>query len=317
MPETIVNLLSRFDTSRYKTVVLISFAFFFVCLRTLLEVTSAGLVDRGDLLLSLFVSIQYILWFISTFLMILVCFRYIAKTPVAHLPYLLLSSVVLLIPIFSVLLLGEHAQFVFLSYKDPGLFKSILSLMYFSPTNHHMFYEALLLVVGVPSVAYFFCRDVVRSVMTMFCVYGFLIFIQAFLYVCSVEMCVFVAKSDIPISIFLCFYTIVLAAGWLAVLLLPELRRYLSSEDTIFTQANVVWALLCFVPYAAVSMLMSTYLIDLLFMFASYFIFFYTLLFLFAHAGDRELRGLNTYLGIFAALVFSTFALTVYQFFFS
>jgi len=303
------------ERSRYKVLGLICFAAFFICLRVLLEAISSGLFMKSDKILIAFVCIQYLLWFGSTYLMVLACFRYVARVPLRLAVYLLLSTVILLIPILSAALVGAHTQFVFLSYNDPGVLQSIATLMYTSPVNHNLFYEIVLVVIGVPIIAYFFCRDILRSLATLVCIYGALAFIQAFLYVCSVQQCVFVVGSDIPISIFLCFYSIVLTGGWIGVLFFPELREHLSADDTIFTQTNLMHAFVLIIPYGIVAMLMSGNAIDLAFLFLSYFISFYAGLFIYKHWREKSLLGLNAFLAIYEGLILATFALTCFRFF--
>ena len=270
---------------------------------------------RSDKILVAMVSIEYLLWYVSTFLILLACFRYIARAPLKSVVYVLLSTVILVEPVFAASLAGAQAQFAFLSYNDPDLFKSIASLMYFSTTNHHMFYELLLMAIGVPIIAYFFCRNIARSVMTWVCAYLSMIFLNFFVYICSVPICVFAVDSDIPISIFLCFYAIVFTGGCTYLFLFPEFRRYMYVDNTIFTQANAFWAILFFIPYGIVGFLMSGYFFDLLFLFLSYFIFFYIALFLYKHWKERELIGLNTFLAIYELLILATFALTAFRFF--
>lgn len=247
--------------------------------------------------------------------MILVFFRYVARAPLQTVVYILLSAGALLVPILSASLAGIQTQFMYLSYHDPDLFKSVASLMYLSPTNHHMFYELLLLVVGVPVIAYLFCRDITRAAMTLICVYGALIFIQAFVFVCSLPVCVYVTDSDVPIAIFLCFYSIVVICAWTAAFLFPEIREYAAADKTVFTQSNIFWALAFFIPYGAVAMLMSGYLIDLFLMSASYFVCFYTTMFLFKHWRQPQLLGLNTFFALYDLLMLATFGLTALTFF--
>ena len=315
MRDLLYNVYSNFERSTYKVAVLVCYAAFFMCLRVLLETMSTGLFMRSDKVLVAMVSIEYLLWYISTYLILLACFRYIARVPLSRAVYVLLSTVILLEPVFAASLAGAKAQFSFLSYNDPDLFKSIVSLMYFNAANHHMFYELLLMAIDVPLIAYFFCRSVVRSILTWVCAYLSIIFLNFFVYFCSVAICAFVVDSDIPISIFLCFYAIVFAGACICLFLFPELRRYWYADNTIFTQASAFWALLFFIPYGIVGMLMSGYFFDLLFLFASYVIFFYVSLFLYKHWKEKSLLGLNTFLAIYGGLILTTFVLTAFRFF--
>jgi hypothetical protein len=303
------------DRSVYTYPALVVFAFFFMFLRTVLETISTGLFFNTDKILVAMVCIQYLLWYLSTFLMILACFRYVGGFKLRQLPYLLLSSVILLIPVIAAGLAHEPSGFIYLSYRDPDVWKSIASLMYLNHANHYMFYELLALVVGVFAITYAYSRDAARSLWTTVSVYGALIFIQAFLPVCSVERCIFVADSDIPISIFLCFYSAVPVAGWLYALFYPELQEYLRSEESIFTQTTFANALLLFIPYGVVALLMSGYLVDLFFLASTYFLCFYACLFLYRHGKDPRLLVLNVFLGIWAALMLTAFFLTCWRFF--
>jgi hypothetical protein len=280
-----------------------------------LETVRADLFSQSDNLLTAFVNLQYVFWFLSTYLMIFACFRYVAGADPRRALYLALSAPVLLIPIIAAALSGTQTEFLFLSYSDPDLWSSLASLMYFSSANHNLFYEIVLIAVVMPCIAFLFCRNILRSLATFVCFYLSLAFVQAFLYVCSAPRCVFVVESDIPISIFVCYYCIVFVTGWLLIFLYPEFEEYRKSDSSIFTQGNFTLALLLAVPFGIVAFLMSGYLIDLLFLFGSYFSCFYVMLFMLRTWKDKRLIGLNTFLGIWSALMIITFFLTCWRFF--
>lgn len=284
-----------------------SVAIIFILLRIGSELLSARLFGELDNVPVVLLVIQWSLWYSGTIIATLACFRHIGQVPLRKAYYLLLGTPLTVLPIVIGILRGTGTPFAYLSYHEPGLLLSVATLMYASPTNHYMFYEFLIIAIVVPIVTYLFTRRILRSVATALGMYLALIFAQGFIYLCSDPgQCVFGVGSGIPIYVFLCLYLTATVAGWLCVLLWPELRRYMQAGDTVFTQQNFAIALLLSIPYAMAALRITGYFFDLLFLLLAYFIFFYALLFLWKNWRGKRLLGLNLFLGIYSLLIMAT-----------
>ena len=304
------NSYLRIEHSEYKAAILVCAAVFFIAVRVVFEIfhSSIFLTDKNLLLLVAVQSCIWLsLWYSSCFVMGLVWFRYIAKAPLGRALYIVLAAVGLWVPIVNVGLVGAQIHFTFLSYSDPTLLASVLSLMYLSPINHYMFNEFWVMAIGILVVAYRFSGSIIRSLVTTLCIYLSLIFVQAFIYICSEALCVFVVKSSIFNPIFICFYFAVLLCVWLCVLLFPELRAYAHAPTSIFTKAHATGAFLFLILCTLVNFLISSYFFDLLFLLLVEGIFFYVYLFLATHWKEKKLGGLNLFLAMYGLLIAGAF----------
>ena len=199
---------------------LVLYAAFFVALRILLELKSTGAFLNGLDAQDLFEIIQWMLWYAGTLLMTLSCFRYVAGASIKNSLMVLLATPVLLIPVAAAALDGRPLVLDYLHYSDPSMVRAVFSLMFFS-SNHYLFYEFVVLMLGIPIVAYWYSRSVVRALVTFVGFYGALIVIQGFIHLPAGA-----SKGEVLA------YLAATSSAWLILFLWPELLlqyRFLKS----------------------------------------------------------------------------------------
>jgi hypothetical protein len=294
---------------------LVAIALFFVTARVLVEFLTTGLYATSFVFGVKDISVlpQWLLWYGSVFLMVLACFRHLARVRMPQALLLLPGAAILLIPVGIALALHAETKFSYLYYTDPGVWRAIATLMYTSPANHFMFYELLVLVVSAPIIAYGFSRSVVRAALTPIVIYAALIFAHAFMYACPAsDMCLLPFRSYILPPLYGAFYFALMAAAWLCALLWPELREYARRRDAVFTRRNLAYASAGYIPFFGASVWAAPAPLDVFLVSFAYFALFYALRFLSAHRGEGKLLAFSVFLCAYAIVLGGSLAIFFY-----
>ena len=160
------NLFSKFRSLPYHQKAVWAFLFFALVILTRNFLETA--VFSKKYFLAYFVVIHHFFWYLSTFLYYSAIFKYISGLKRDKVPYLAFATPIVWIPLLHSFIVSEPLKLEYLRGKSfSEVMYQITILMYGHPTNHHFFYEILLLLIGFFVLSWMISKSVVRTILSV------------------------------------------------------------------------------------------------------------------------------------------------------
>lgn len=285
-------IYNKIERNKYKIFILSLSFFLILLLRCFLELFFSRFYYDGfitkEFQTFLLIFSQWILWYFSVFLIVFSVCRYFLKIDKNKVLYFVFGGFILVIPVVASIVQNEVLNMNYLSLKDLGAFwRSFFSLMYLDGVNNFMFYEFLVLFFFMPIVNYVASRNIIKSIISPFIIYFFIIFILATRYVCSSPECLITIQSNLKDAIGV-FYVIPFFSLLMIVFLWPEFKMYLNNKKNILNSSIFLVSIIgYFFLLLFLIFVKSILFYDLIFLTLFYFIFYYLTAFIITHYKDK------------------------------
>jgi len=243
----IFSLYKKIENSKFKVIILFFSFIIIVFTRIVLEIINVDTQNNGinkiiEIIHGNFLDVyilrvmQYFFWYLTIFLLIFSCFRYIVKINKNKILYFSIFSLVLFIPVVYCIITNNPIR---LSYLSFGNFlesvKNILTLFIFDEHNFPFTIEMIFLLVGVPVVSYLFSKNIIKSIVNTLAIYFLSGFLCGFVYICPNtynNLCLIGVNSNLGEGFFM-FYWIFVSFLFFIVFMFKEIKEYLKDNDII------------------------------------------------------------------------------------
>lgn len=167
-------------------------------------------------------------WFYSVFLFFVLCFRHILRVPPKKLHILASGSPIIFIPLIYCYITGTQCTMNYVHMKSFSYTVfHLATLLYFHPSNHPMFYELSLLLIGTTALALILSKKPLRSIVTsLTAFYGaFLFFGFSWISVNKDHPTFFLLSSSFEPHLFYAFQFYGISLVLLFFIFLPEIKN--------------------------------------------------------------------------------------------
>lgn len=319
MLNIIKKIYNNIDDKRYKIIIIFLIFLFVVFVRiffefklTMIDLSVADIKRLYNFEHVYFTTYHWILWYISVFLVVFCCFRYVLNVDKKRILYISFFAPIILLPILYAVLSNKQMGLDYLSFYNVRSLKesfySIITLYKNSKYNYFFFPEMLTLVLGLPFVSYYFSKNIFKSILNTLVVYFSIPIFCGFIYVCLIEkFCPIVVKTAFIQSIFCVLYWTVLSFIFFIFFIFPELVSYIKSKDNIFKIKYYLISMAIYLPYLLLVVSKTKYTADIALLSVIFFYIFYIILFLTKHWKEEKYRDIAYFLLIYIILILSVF----------
>lgn len=315
----ISSLYKKIENSKFKVIILFSFFIFIVFIRIILEILNTDIQNSGinkmfEIINGDFLNIyilrimQYFFWYLSIFLLIFSCFKYIVKIDNKKILYFSIFSFILLIPVIYCFATNNPVK---LSYLNFGNFfesvKNILTLFIFDKHNFPFTIEMIVLLTGVPIISYIFSKSITKSIVNTLSIYFLSGFLCGFVYICPdsySNLCLIGVKSNLRETFFM-FYWILLSFIFFIIFMFREIKGYLK-DNTLFSIKK--WLLFLFLDFVILFFYRkSLYFFDFVLISLDLFIVFVISIFIKKHHKNADFFPILSFFYIYLFFILFSF----------
>lgn len=314
----IIKKIHNINNKKYKILIIFLIFLFFIFVRIFLEGKDFFNYNISNyniygITQSYFLVVHWLFWYITTFLIVFLGFRYILKINKDKVLYLALGAPILLIPVIYANIIGKNIFLEYLSFHNLiESFKGVLTLFIFDKNNSLFFPEMIVLIIGLFSISYYFSKNIIKSLINTIVIYFSIPILCAFIYFCPANnFCSFSINSSFSLMQFYAFYWLILSLFYFILFYLPEVINYIKGNNKIFNLKYFIIFILFFIIFLLKIFSVTNYYFDIIILSLLFFIIFYLSLFIIKYFKEEKYFNIIIYFLFYNIFAINTILLTI------